>query len=165
MLEDPEYEQYVRVHRECLEAIKAYRSEHGVSLEDTPLKEITETKWDYMILGEILEHVDNPVSFLSAIKNNYSDYVDKIIITVPNGLRFINFKNVIKSKEAINSDHRFWFTPYTLGKICTRAGLNVEEFFFTLDYKMFKYSIFTRILYRIYPAFLDNLIIVADFKS
>jgi hypothetical protein len=25
-------------------------------------------------------------------------------------------------KELINSDHRYWFTPYTLAKVVTRAG-------------------------------------------
>ena len=29
-------------------------------------------KWDYLIMGEILEHIDNPVSFLTKINEKYN---------------------------------------------------------------------------------------------
>jgi len=123
-------------------------------------KEILSERWDYLIMGEILEHVDNPVAFLQSIRENYKNNIENIIITVPNGIRLINFKNVLKGKEVINSDHRYWFTPYTLAKIATNAGYQVKEFTFLLDYKMFKYSVLTKIIYRFYPAFLDNLCMI-----
>ncbi len=123
---------------------------------------ITAAKWDYMILGEILEHVDNPVFFLSSIQKRYKGCVDKLIITVPNALRWINMKNAFARKEIINSDHRFWFTPYTLAKLCHVSGLKAEEFMFLLDYKMKKHSIITRTLYKWNPALLDNVCIIAS---
>ncbi len=46
MPEGSEYEQYAVKHRECLESIKAYRSEKGVSLEDTPREELRKPAYD-----------------------------------------------------------------------------------------------------------------------
>ncbi|HYG50616.1 MAG TPA: hypothetical protein VD905_06915 [Flavobacteriales bacterium] len=95
-----------------------------------PIPEITAEKWDYAILGELLEHIDNPVHFLGQIKKNYGQYVDRLIITVPNAFTVNNFKQATKSKEIINTDHRFWFTPYTLAKVVWHAGMETEEILF-----------------------------------
>lgn len=86
-----------------------------------------DSKFDYMLLGEILEHVDNPVDFLSKIHDNYNGKIDKIIISVPNALKYCKKGNI--KYESINSDHKYYFTPYTLSKILTDAGFiptNIE---------------------------------------
>jgi hypothetical protein len=92
--------------------------------------QIEAEQWDFMILGEILEHVDNPVALLTAINQKYAKYVNRLIITVPNAFAWLNFRYVLKHKEFINSDHRYWFTPYTLGKVVTNAGMTVINFQF-----------------------------------
>lgn len=89
--------------------------------DDIP--EISNKKWDYMILGEIIEHVDNPIHFLNKIKERYQDVVEKIVITVPNILVKNRIKIMVEnSAELINTDHRFWFTPFTLTKVMYQAG-------------------------------------------
>lgn len=85
--------------------------------------------WDYIIAGEIVEHLDNPVEFLSVLYENYYDLIDKIIITVPNAFYFDNFRGAWHNYELINSDHRYWFTPYTIAKVLTIAGFHVEQVF------------------------------------
>ncbi|MDF1573643.1 MAG: hypothetical protein P1P86_00425 [Bacteroidales bacterium] len=125
---------------------------------------ILDQKWDFLILGELMEHIDNPVQFLSQISLKYGHVIDKVLITVPNGFRWVNIKKVFRNKEVINSDHRFWYTPYTLAKVCTQAGLKVEEFSFLLDYKMVWYSFITKTIYRLRPALLDNLSMIARFS-
>lgn len=92
---------------------------------------ITSQKWDYMVLGEIIEHVDNPVAFLSDLKEKYKDSVDKIIITAPNVFNLLTVNAIRKNKEAINSDHRYWFSPFTLSKVVHQAGYKNVEFYFT----------------------------------
>lgn len=80
------------------------------------------------MVGEVLEHIGDPVAFLSTIRTKYCDYVDRIVVTVPNALRIANFQFAKQGMEVINSDHRFWFTPYTLAKIMTDAGLVIEGY-------------------------------------
>ena len=92
-------------------------------------QEILNNRWDFLVMGEILEHLNNPCHFLSQINERYKN-INKIIITVPNALYWMNVNSIKKNIETINSDHRFWFTPYTLAKICTMAGYNVQDFHF-----------------------------------
>ncbi|MEA2018327.1 MAG: methyltransferase domain-containing protein, partial [Campylobacterota bacterium] len=91
-------------------------------------QQIKEIKWDYIILPDVIEHINFPVDFLKSIKENYSKYCETLIITTPNATRYRNIKEVFNNTELINTDHRFWFTPYTLGKIVTDSGCTIESF-------------------------------------
>lgn len=92
------------------------------------IEAIKKQKWDYMILGELVEHTENPVAFMKQIKENYGQYIDKFIITVPNALGLIfNFYAREHGIENINSDHKYWFTPYTIQKVLHCAGYEIEE--------------------------------------
>jgi len=97
----------------------------------TKMKEVLgNKKWDYLIVGEILEHVDNPVEFLKKINDEYKNYIKKIVISVPNALRINNFKFALREFECINTDHKYWFTPYTLAKVMYRANMEVQDLYF-----------------------------------
>ena len=78
----------------------------------------TTNDWDFVLLGEIIEHVDNPVDFLKSIKDKFKPFSKKIIITAPNAYSYTHVLSYIENNvELINSDHRFWFTPYTILKL------------------------------------------------
>lgn len=87
-------------------------------------------RWNYAILGELLEHINNPVSFLENICKHLGKNIERLVITVPNAWTIHTIKNAKRSLEVINSDHRFWFTPYTLSKVIMEAGMEVEEIHF-----------------------------------
>ncbi len=86
--------------------------------------------WDYIILGEIIEHIDNPVDFLRTINKLYADIVDKIIITAPNVFNLGTIKDIKNNRENINTDHRYWFSPFTLTKIVFNSGFKDIEIYF-----------------------------------
>jgi Methyltransferase domain len=94
---------------------------------------VVSRKWDYIVAGEVLEHIDNPVDFLGAIRAKYKDCTERIIITVPNAFSYTNFRFALKNIEMINTDHRFWFTPFTLMKVVMQAGITVEGFDLCFD--------------------------------
>jgi hypothetical protein len=79
--------------------------------------------WNVMVLGEILEHIPDPVTFLKQIRHKYNGIVERLVISVPNALRFSNFLSSLRSYEAINTDHKYWFTPYTVASVVATAGL------------------------------------------
>jgi 2-polyprenyl-3-methyl-5-hydroxy-6-metoxy-1,4-benzoquinol methylase len=81
-------------------------------------------KFDYALFGEVLEHIGNPVHFLASFLARYRPNIENVIITVPNAFRGGNIRNIFKTRETINSDHRFFFTPYTLPKVAWDAGLS-----------------------------------------
>jgi len=91
---------------------------------------IKSKNWDYVLFGEIVEHLDNPVEFLSVFKSKYENYVGKFIITVPNIFTLARFRYMKNYKEVINSDHRFWFTPYTISKVISESGMKPENIYY-----------------------------------
>lgn len=90
-------------------------------------EEICRQKWDFMVIGELLEHTTNPTEFLTRVATLYGKSVDQIIITVPNAFSLNNIINAFKNIEMINSDHYYWFTPYTLSRIVAQTKMNTKE--------------------------------------
>lgn len=147
----------------------------NVAYEDILEGEIHETitsdKWDAMIMGEILEHIDNPVHFLRCIHDRYKQYVNELVITVPNALSISNTLNSFKNIERVNSDHRYWFTPYTLNKILHLAGFIplYHEFatYYPVNHKGVKAvrNVLVKYLLTRNPAFRSDLVMVAAFGN
>jgi len=84
-------------------------------------------QFDIALFGEVVEHISNPVAFLQRFRENYGDIIEQIVITVPNALRAGNVRGAFRNTETINSDHRFFFTPYTIAKVACDAGFTPEE--------------------------------------
>lgn len=133
--------------------------EHNI-VQGQLLDAITADTWDYIILGEILEHIDNPVSFLSEIKARYGKYFKKMIITVPNAFDFSNIRLIRRNIEFINTDHRYWFTPYTLAKVASQAGYKTDEFFFCQSHMPKGWL--PKILMKKYPMLREGLLMVVS---
>lgn len=130
------------------------------------IQEISSKHWDYVVFGEVLEHIDNPIYFLSQFVSNYGDNIGKIVITVPNALKLINIRRVFKNIEHINSDHRYWFTPYTIWKIVNQAGLFVDSIQlckFGVTKNSFREKTRSLIL-SLYPLLAENIIVVCHPK-
>lgn len=150
-----------------------YKNVIHANIAEDEVFEIKSKKWEYLILGEILEHINNPLLFLKQINDKYKNYIEKIVLTVPNAFAYDNFKFAKKNLEIINTDHRYWFTPYTLAKILVQAGYKIDDFGFVqeisnktgLKAKLFvwpflKKKIFYKRL-RISPALRDTIIMTA----
>ena len=127
-------------------------------------------QWDYMILGEIIEHVDNPVLFLKEIREKYASKVKQIIITAPNAFSLLTVKDILNNNENINSDHNYWFSPYTLSRVAIKAGFNNSEFFFADRVKLpLHLAIIKRLkqLVSITPKFnancFNSVVLIAEF--
>jgi 2-polyprenyl-3-methyl-5-hydroxy-6-metoxy-1,4-benzoquinol methylase len=124
----------VDIDAETLQYVQSTFGYSNIVLGDftkSKIAEITSTPWDYAILGELLEHIDNPVEYLSAIQSNYSGCIKRIVITVPNAWTQTTINKALQSAEIINTDHRYWFTPYTLSKVIMRSNMEIEHIFFT----------------------------------
>lgn len=123
-----------------------------------------EEEWDYIILGEILEHVDDPVSFLTRLKGRIGPIAGKIIITVPNAFHYKNFRNAWKGTEAINTDHRYWFTPFTLAKVMTRANISIDEIVCTQDNSFKTVHNFSWYIRRFHPMLRSRIVACGTFN-
>ena len=73
--------------------------------------------YDICLVADVIEHVGDPVTFLrSMLRYRFK----RLVVVTPNAFRL---RNCLPSgQEVINTDHRFWFTPYTLCKVMADAG-------------------------------------------
>lgn len=139
----------------------------GVYTYDVIQEDIHESvlgeNWDYILLGEVVEHIGDPVNFLSNIKDKYGPYADFIIITAPNAFRWGNFFSALSNVEFINTDHRFWFTPFTLAKVACDASMSVDEFFVVRSFptKNPVKAFFS----RVFPLLNETIVMVAKLKN
>ena len=79
-------------------------------------------EWDMLLVPEVLEHLGNPVQFLQDIRATHGAVFQELVLTVPNALRGGSLKGALRGREIVNSDHRFYFTPFTILKVVTDAG-------------------------------------------
>lgn len=111
-------------------------------------EEIRKSNWDYLVLGEILEHIDNPVEFLAKIKQNCPN-IKKIIISVPNAQSLSFAQGIEQNIEYINTDHKYWFTPFTLAKIMHNAEIKLDEILFVDRMSLDKWALIKRKIYKL----------------
>jgi 2-polyprenyl-3-methyl-5-hydroxy-6-metoxy-1,4-benzoquinol methylase len=158
----------IDINREGLEYLKSKMGIQNAIYEDIisdseVAAEIRSEKWDAMILGEILEHVDNPVLFLKNLKKKYSPYINYLVISVPNAFAWENFYWSLKKMECINTDHRAWFSVYTLAKNLTLAEFEIDFHDYVTSYPNdYKGSWKKRFLKK-YPQLNSTIIMGAKF--
>lgn len=140
---------------------------YGDMTADNPISAISEGQWDYAVFGEILEHVDDPVVFLRSVFSKYRDCIGQVVITVPNAFAWRNFQLAAQGAEQINTDHRYWFTPYTLAKVMVRAGIQPVELYYAdphyraeLGFRILKRLRLAGKFYRDHPAFSNTLVAI-----
>ena len=95
------------------------------------IADIVSSQWDIALFGDVLEHVPAPVAFLSAFREHYGHTVKKIVVSVPNCMRGGNATGALRSRETINSDHCFEFSPFTLAKVMMLSGFHIQEFYYS----------------------------------
>jgi len=128
-------------------------------------KEILDTKFDYIFIPDVIEHIGNPVDFLKSILERFKDNTERIILTTPNAFRWNNFMNSFKTIEIINTDHRFWFTPFTLSKIVIDAGYKINSLGYFEHGRLSRRQIFKKFILNRLSTFRDTLIIDISLKS
>lgn len=99
-------------------------------LEEVGLDE----KFEVIIAGEMIEHLNNPGLFLKGIQR-FMDYDTKLIITTVNAycaMRFFIYGLRGKSgrAEPVHPDHVAYYSYRTLSLIIERANLQLNEFYF-----------------------------------
>lgn len=119
--------------------------------------------WDFLLLPEVLEHIDNPVDFLTRIHTKFRSSTGALVVTVPNAFALGNFRRARAGRECINSDHRYWFTPFTIAKVLTRAGFRIQDLRLCV-YGPLRYPVaIRRWCYRRWPLMRHSIVVLASY--
>lgn len=155
----------IDIDSQAIEHIKAHHSYKNILCADIikdHIREISDKTWDYMVLGELLEHIDNPQEFLLTLREKYHRHIKKLIVTVPNAFYVRNFVFALQGREVINSNHRSWFSPYTLCKNLILAGLKVEELMLCQGSPISRKYFAAEWFLKTFPLFRGTIIAIAS---
>jgi SAM-dependent methyltransferase len=94
-------------------------------------------KFDIINIGDVIEHVNDPVKLLNFAKRHLSDH-GKIIVNTPNVYYYGWIFDCIRNGTMLaNFEHTFWITPSMALEISRRSGLKyVESVFLCLIIKL-----------------------------
>jgi hypothetical protein len=79
-------------------------------------------------MGDVIEHVDNPVAFLEFYAKHLTDG-GRIVLTTPNAFSALQFFSIAtRNRVWVNPEHICFFDPLTLAEVVERAGLETVNF-------------------------------------
>jgi Methyltransferase domain len=77
---------------------------------------------DIIVAGELIEHLENPLSFLRSLSTIASLRGKPLVLTTPNATAAHNFLISLLSRESTHHDHLTILSFKTLCTLCMRAG-------------------------------------------
>lgn len=77
---------------------------------------------DVIVAGEFIEHLENPIAFLRAMRQRFPGR--KLLLSTPNGVSFANGLLATIGREAQHHDHLLTSTYKTLNTLCLRSGVS-----------------------------------------
>lgn len=83
-------------------------------------------EFDLIVAADVIEHVANVGEFLRELRKFRCE---RVVITTPNAFRLRNRR--LWKAELVNTDHRYWFSPYTLAKNVVESGIEIEKMCYT----------------------------------
>lgn len=129
-----------------------------------------ENKFDVIIAGDLIEHLDNPGGFLECVKKHL-DTDGIFAVSTPNPFWWKTYLHVlIKGNSCPHPEHTCWYCEQTLIQLLERHGLHVERLEYGTVYILSTfYQKLTMYINRIFPLpdrFRHNTImLVAKLKT
>jgi len=88
---------------------------------------VCQRKYEVIVAGEIVEHLENPGLFLRSVQKMMTPTTELIVTTI-NAYCFFRIVYYFLGKELVHEDHNYYFSPTVLKKLITRCGLDIVDF-------------------------------------
>lgn len=112
----------VDVDREGIERMKqvGIQDVYHADLESWNFSE----KFDFIVLGEIIEHIDNCGDFLLSLRK-FSTPDTILVFTTPNAYYYLFWLYTLTGRESIHPDHNYLFSFHSIASLFQKFGLTV----------------------------------------
>ncbi|MCW8195520.1 class I SAM-dependent methyltransferase [Proteobacteria bacterium 005FR1] len=110
-------------------------------------------KFDCIVAGELIEHLNNAGLFLETMREHMADD-GVLILTTPNACSISNTISILKKNRIkVHPDHTCWYDPVTLNQLVGRFRLRVKALYFTNKEKWYRPRYFYKIFRYQMPKF------------
>ena len=126
-------------------------------------KNLSDKKFDALLISEVIEHLVNPGLALESIRKYVLKTNPKceVIFTVPNYQNlWYNFTSGLTGKEVVNSDHKYYFSYRTFRTLIENYNFEVNDFYFATygeGMETLKGRIFVKLFSKIFQCLLPYL--------
>ena len=107
---------------EGLQTFKNARIVRGDAHNPAACAELIDFRPEVVVAGELIEHLENPLLFLKALREVSSLRGAELLITTPNATALHNCAIACLSMESTHRDHMLILSYKTLTTLLTRAG-------------------------------------------
>ncbi len=84
-------------------------------------------KWEFIVAGDVVEHMDNPGKFFAAARDLLNDD-GVLIVTVPSAFSIKRFVwLMLTGREQVHPDHTAYFSESTLTTVGKRNGFSISR--------------------------------------
>lgn len=144
----------VDINREGVDKMKSL----GFRRIYTPDEVDNSIEFDILLIPDVIEHVSNVGLFLESIKL-YN--VKSVIISTPNAHRLSNRLNL--RGELVNTDHKYWFSIYTLTRILFENNIRLVHLELCDSYDV--KNPFKTLLKILIPSIRENIVCIGKFNE
>lgn len=121
-------------------------------------------KFDVIVAGEVIEHLENPGLFLRSARQLLREggQAPRLILTTPNvlGVLFYLRHGVLKKKEPY-PEHVCYFTPTAITQLLEREGFS-NITLHHCNYSLVPQFFVKKFLYRFLPHFQNTLVVICE---
>jgi 2-polyprenyl-3-methyl-5-hydroxy-6-metoxy-1,4-benzoquinol methylase len=82
--------------------------------------------FEVIVTSEVIEHLQNPGLFLSAVQTLMTPETE-LIITVPNAFRLDTLTWLLRGVEFVHPDHNYWFSYHTITNLVQKSGFTLKD--------------------------------------
>lgn len=98
---------------------------YNVAVADAEVLDLDE-QYDYVVAGELIEHLGNPGKFLNAAKRRLKEG-GKLVLSTPNPWCWPRMKRLVYNKEVhCNPEHTHYYDRRTLRQVLERYGFTAR---------------------------------------
>jgi len=101
---------------------QGYKDVYHADLENWDYQD----KFDVIVLGEIIEHIDNCGDFLLSVKK-FCRPDTEVIFTTPNNYYFLFWLYTLAGRESIHPDHNYLFSFHSIKSLLGKFGFGVKQ--------------------------------------
>jgi len=112
-------------------------------------------EYDYIIFGEIIEHLFN----VGLVLENLKMFKGELVITTPNNFSLRSYLYAVFNKEHVSPSHTCYYSVETLTYLLAQYGYKVT--YQTYYAYLGRFGFIQKLFYKLFPRLADGIIIHA----